>query len=319
MADSERGDSRRLLAAFLAAVLLHIVFFAVLAIVHLAENPSPIPVSVELAPGALGGLGLSASASASPQPMGQAQPGRSQAQPSRSAGGQGFVIPKPRQGSSAEAYQPTGPAFREEGNQAAQPSSAQRATSPVQEPVFPAAKTSEQGTGAASGGGGTRGGAPARGVLVQGGGNAPAQGSLNLNSFNTSPAAVQGAGSPPAGEGGGEGGGGGGGNSIAGSGGGQGSYRFQWEQPAAGQARKLLAAPQPKIPLWVSKEGLSLTVLISFTLTADGVVNDVNVEGSSGYNEVDAAVSEAVRHWRFSPDPSARSIHGLIPYAIRAR
>jgi TonB family protein len=69
----------------------------------------------------------------------------------------------------------------------------------------------------------------------------------------------------------------------------------------------------------VSKQGLSLTVLVAFTLTPDGILRDVNVEASSGYNEVDAAVMEAVRLWRFGADPSAQAIHGLIPYVIRAR
>jgi TonB family protein len=69
----------------------------------------------------------------------------------------------------------------------------------------------------------------------------------------------------------------------------------------------------------VSKEGLSLTVLVSFTLTPDGFLRDVNVEGSCGYNEVDAAVLEAVRLWRFNASPSSPDIHGLITYAIRAR
>ena len=102
-------------------------------------------------------------------------------------------------------------------------------------------------------------------------------------------------------------------------GGGQGDFRFLWDQPEAGKARRLLSSSQPRIPEWVSKEGLSLTVLVSFTLTPDGLLSDVNVEASSGYNDVDEAVSEAVRLWRFSADPSARPIHGQIPYAVRAR
>ena len=315
--DSRSGDSRRLLTALLIAILLHILFFAALAIIRLAENPSPLPVSVDLAPGTLGGLAVGPGPLAPAQPVVR-QPGRAQA--SRSGSDQGFVIPTPRQGSSTEGYQPTGPSFREEGSRAARPSSAQQATSPVQEPVFPSSKTSQQGTGPVTTGGGTQGGAPAKGVgvVVQGGGNTPAKGSLDLGSLDASAASARGTG-PGTEEGGGGGGGGGGGSSAASGGGGKGSYRFRWDQPEAGQARKLLDAPQPKIPLWVSKEGLSLTVLISFTLTPDGILDDVNIEGSSGYNEVDAAVSEAIRHWRFSPDPSARPIHGLIPYAIRAR
>lgn len=307
--DSQNADSRRLLTALLLAVVLHVLFFAALAIIRLAESPSPLPVSVDLAPGTLGGLAIGPGPAAQPLVR---QPGRPQ--PSTSGSEQGYTIPTPRQGPSTEGYQPTGPAFRVEGNRAAQPSNAQQATSPVQEPVFPSSKTSQQGTGAVTTGGGTRGGAPGKGVgvLVQGGGNAPAKGSLDLGSLDASAAAAQGTGQ-------GSEEGGGGGRSNAAGGGGRGSYRFQWDQPEAGQARNLLAAPQPQIPLWVSKEGLSLTVLISFTLTPDGILDDVNIEGSSGYNEVDAAVTEAIRHWRFSADPSARPIHGLIPYAIRAR
>jgi TonB family protein len=100
---------------------------------------------------------------------------------------------------------------------------------------------------------------------------------------------------------------------------GQDDFRFRWDQPEAAQARKLLSAPQPQIPAWVSKQGLSLTVLVNFTLTPDGFLRDVNVEASSGFNDVDAAVMEAVQLWRFSPDPSAHPIHGMIPYGIRAR
>jgi len=313
---SERGDSRRLLTAVLIAIILHIVFFGVLAIVRLAENPNPLPVSVDLAPGTLGGVAFGPGPSARAQQQ-ALQPGRSQAAQSRAGSDQGFVIPTPRQGSSTEGSRPTGPAFREAGNRAGQPSNAQEATSPVQEPVFPSSKASQQGTGPATTGGGARSGAPARGVgvLVEGGGNAPAKGSLDLGSFDASAAGARGSGGPA----GSEEGGGGGGPTVASGGGGQGGYRVQWDQPEAGQARKLLASPQPKIPLWVSKEGLSLTVLIAFTLTPDGILRDVNIEGSSGYNEVDAAVSEAIRHWRFSADPSARSIHGMIPYLIRAR
>ncbi len=309
----EPSDSRRFLTALLVAVLLHILFFAALAIVRLAESPTPAPVSVELAPGTLGGLAFAGTPSAQARAPVQALPGQSQTAPSRAGGGKEFVIPTPRQG-SMEGSQPTGPAFRTEGNRNFQTGGAPQATSPVQEPVFPSSKPS-QGTAPSSGG---AAGAPARGVgvLVEGGGQATSQGSLDLGSLDKSLAGVRGTGSQP----GGETGGGGGGGATAGSGGGgQGGYRFQWDQPAAAQERKLLSAPQPKIPLWVSKEGLTLTVLVTFTLTPDGILNNVNVEASSGYNEVDTLVSDAVRHWRFSPDPSARPIHGLIPYVIRAR
>ncbi len=302
--DSEHNDSRRLLAAFLAAVLAHIVLFAVFAIVRLTENPANLaPVSVELMPGTLSGPLLAGP----PAPQAQVRPSQS------SGGSPGFVIPTPRQ--NAQAAMPSGPAFRVEGPSTAQSASAPQATSPVQEPVFPHVSNPQQGTAPASAGGGTETGAPAKGVLVQGGAQAPVQGSLNLGSLNFSNA--QGSGAEPGVQSGGGGGGGGGGAGVSPGGGGQGN--IHWDQPEAAKARKLLSSPQPQIPAWVSKQGLSLTVLVVFTLTPDGFLRDVNLEASSGYPEVDAAVMEAVRLWRFSPAPSSGNIHGMIPYVIRAR
>lgn len=293
MMDPEHSDSRRLLAAFLVAVLLHIIVFALFAIVRLESPPNLAPVSVDLVPGTIGGPAL---------PLGPPQAAASTRTQSRSGSEQGFVIPTPRQSTSTAPSQPSGPAFREAGPRNFQTGSVPQATSPVQEPVFPHVKTAQEGTGAATSGGGAPAGAPARGVLVEGGGQAPAKGSLDLGSLDTSLAAgAQGTGGQP----------------ETGTGGGQGS--IQWDQPGAAKDRTLLASPQPRIPQWVSKEGLNLTVLVTFTLTPDGLLRDVNVEASSGYNEVDAAVMEALRLWRFSADPSAGNIHGQIPYAIRAR
>ena len=307
MMEPQHSDSRRLLTAFLVAVLLHILVFVLFAIVRLESPPNLAPVSVDLVPGTLSGPAL---------PAGQPQVAATAMTQSRGGSSQGFVIPTPRQSSSTGPTQPTGPAFREAGPSNFQAGGAQPATSPVQEPVFPRVKTPQEG-GAAATGGGAPSGAPAHGVLVEGGGQAPAKGALDLGSLDKSLAAgAQGSGGQ---EEAASGSGGGGGGNAGQGGGGTGDLRFQWDQPGAAKARKLLADPQPKIPQWVSKEGLSLTVLVTFTLTPDGLLRNVNVEASSGYNEVDAAVVEAVRLWRFSADPSAGTIHGQLPYAIRAR
>ncbi|HUI69054.1 MAG TPA: TonB family protein [Spirochaetia bacterium] len=313
MTDQGRSDSRRLLAAFLAAVLLHIVAFIAFAIVRFAENAmNPPPVSVELLPGALGGPALA----------GPPETGAQQSSSARTAARPGvspepsFVIPTPRSGAGSQATQPTGPAFRVAGPSSAQTSSAPEATSPVQEPVFSHVTNPQAGTQTVTGGGGATAGGPAQGVLVEGGGQAAATGSLDLGSLDKSLAAAQGSGSEPGVE---SGGGGSGQAGVGTGGGGKGAYRFQWDQPEAAKDRRLLASPQPRIPQWVSKQGLSLTVLVAFTLTPDGLLRDVTVEGSSGWNDVDAAVTEAVRSWKFSPDPAAHNIHGLIPYIIRAR
>jgi TonB family protein len=48
-------------------------------------------------------------------------------------------------------------------------------------------------------------------------------------------------------------------------------------------------------------------------------VSQPRLEKSSGYSDVDAAVVEAVRLWRFSADQSAGPIRGQVPYEIRPR
>ncbi|MGA2766584.1 MAG: TonB family protein [Spirochaetia bacterium] len=318
------SDSRRLLIALLAAVLLHVCFFAALAIIRLAQPPLQLTtLSVDLAPGTLGGMALTAEpAQAGPALRGQPQsqlPAQTRATAPNASTAGSFTIPTPRQGQTESESRPTGPSFRTSGSPTGgQPNFTQSATTPVQEPVFkPSRSQSQASTGSASqgGGGGT---APSRavGVLVQGGGQAPAKGSLDLGSLDKSLAQGR--------QAGGQGGtalqGGGGQEGRGGAvGGGQGDFRFRWDQPEAGKARRLLSSQQPRIPAWVSKEGLTLMVLVSFTLTPDGVLSDVNVEASSGYNEVDAAVSEAVRLWRFNADPTSPPIHGRIPYMIRAQ
>ncbi len=146
----------------------------------------------------------------------------------------------------------------------------------------------------------------------------PGGGSLDLGSLDT---ALAGAGTgkggtPPRG---------GGGTSVSGGGGtgegagGQGGFSISWDRPAAGRERKLLAAPKPKIPGWVGKEGLTLRVAVSFSVSPEGVVSQPRLGKSSGYSDVDAAVVEAVRLWRFSAAPSAGTIRGQVPYEIRPR
>ena len=311
---SERGDSRRFMKAFVLAVLGHVILFLVFAIILLTESSSTLaPVSVELVPGTLGEPALAG------PPVAAAQQAQA---PARQSGGgaQGFVIPTPRQGPAAPSL-PSGPAFRTAGPAGAQAPNAPQAASPVQEPVFPHAPSTQQGTSAfPSGGSGGSGGGPAasgpaRGVLVQGGGQAPVKGSLNLQSLDSGFANAQGSGAAPAGE---SGGGGAGGTSSTAGGAGQGTG-IHWDQPEAASDRKLLSAPKPEIPEWVSKQGFNLTVLVSFSLTADGFLRDVNIEASSGFPAVDAAVMEAVREWRFSRDPSAHPINGMITYHIKAQ
>ncbi len=87
----------------------------------------------------------------------------------------------------------------------------------------------------------------------------------------------------------------------------------------AGRARQLLNAPKPKVPDWVGSQGARLSVTVTFTVGADGLVSKASVAVSSGYADVDAAVLAAIRSWRFTAVGSAEPLHGTIPYVIRAQ
>lgn len=87
-----------------------------------------------------------------------------------------------------------------------------------------------------------------------------------------------------------------------------------WDDPS--QGREPTYTPRPQIPAWVSEQGLSLQVVVSFELAPQGVLRDVKVEQSSGYSDVDAAVLEALRRWKFRPVSSDRTVTGRLPYTI---
>ena len=93
-----------------------------------------------------------------------------------------------------------------------------------------------------------------------------------------------------------------------------GGFVIQWEDPA--QGRLPLSAPLPKLPEWVSRRGQRLKVIVGFFLTPQGILTNVTVEESSGYSDVDAAVIEAVRRWKFNPVSGSRNVRGRVPYLI---
>ncbi len=99
---------------------------------------------------------------------------------------------------------------------------------------------------------------------------------------------------------------------------GTGGGPITWAEAGAGRARQLVNAPKPKMPAWVGSQGLNLSVTVTFTVGADGLVSMASVAKSSGYGDVDAAVLDAIRRWRFTAVGSAEPLHGTIPYVIRA-
>jgi TonB family protein len=49
------------------------------------------------------------------------------------------------------------------------------------------------------------------------------------------------------------------------------------------------------------------------------VVSTATVDRSSGYADVDSAVIDAIRRWRFTPASGGGSVKGVIPYVIKTR
>lgn len=87
-----------------------------------------------------------------------------------------------------------------------------------------------------------------------------------------------------------------------------------WDDPS--QGREPTYTPRPQIPAWVSDQGLRLQVVVSFELTPQGVLRNVKVDQGSGYSDVDSAVLEALRRWKFRPVSSSRTVTGRLPYTI---
>ncbi len=97
-----------------------------------------------------------------------------------------------------------------------------------------------------------------------------------------------------------------------------GAPSIEWEDARRG--RTLLSSPAlPVIPEWVKREGLNLSVMVSFEVTPQGHTTTLNVKQSSGYSDVDSAVLEAVRKLRFNPIADNRNVRGVIRYIISAR
>ncbi len=91
-------------------------------------------------------------------------------------------------------------------------------------------------------------------------------------------------------------------------------FVIEWEDPAAG--REAVSMVLPRIPQWVSEQGLRLKVVVAFVLTPQGILSAVHLEESSGYSDVDSAVLEAVRKWKFKAVRSSRQVRGRLPYRI---
>ncbi len=103
------------------------------------------------------------------------------------------------------------------------------------------------------------------------------------------------------------------------AGSGSGNVSVAWDDPEAGKDRKLLSSPEAVAPDWVKRQGLLMTAIVAVTVTPDGLVSQPRVVRSSGYADVDRAVLEAVRRWRFSAADTTRSESARVSYTMSPR
>jgi TonB family protein len=335
--DDPDRERRRSLASLGAALGVHLVLLAAFALgLGALTPPTTIPeVTIELlgasgtggepAPGSGGGAGAPGPAAA------PAGPAASLPASAAAPGGPGgFTIPTPRAPAPDSSAPAGSPAFRQSGGRTGVvqgiPSTPSLQPGPD---VAPIRQGSGSGTAAASGSGATS--VQRSGTAVAVGGSTGTGGSLDLGKLDkalASGGSGTGGGAGGTGTGGGSGSGGSGGGGAGGSGsGGSGSgggstgsgaanYPVQWGSDG-GEGRKMVITSPVKLPAWVSQQGLTLSVTVSFIVLDNGVISGVTVKQSSGYALVDQAVVDAIRLCQFNPAPNAPPVSGIIPYLIR--
>ncbi len=300
--------SRKLSIAFAAAVALHAALLIPMFAANTLQMISSGPMVVDLQAEDIDtGTSAAAVAPAAPEPaaaaavaVAPAAPAAPAAAPARTAssGASDFVIPTPKTAvDPGAAPASAAPSFRTSGGQTG-------VTAPLGSPdVQP--KPSNMTSGSASATAPTKGSA----TTVQGP-QGSASGSLDYGSLDQSLKGSSPAGSTA-------------GTAKAASAGTPGpsatggSSGIQWSRPSVN--REPLFELNPKIPAWVGQQGLGLKVTVSFTVLPDGTVTSPKVEKTSGYADVNAAVLEALRSWRFKEDPTSPAVTGVLTYVIRVK
>jgi TonB family protein len=84
------------------------------------------------------------------------------------------------------------------------------------------------------------------------------------------------------------------------------------------QNRAILEKYLPRYPRWAEEQGLECNVTIHFFVFPDGSVkNNLYVEQSSGYAEMDNLAMKALREFKFAPIPGGEEQEGGIIFYFR--
>ncbi|MBP7792525.1 MAG: TonB family protein [Candidatus Goldbacteria bacterium] len=81
------------------------------------------------------------------------------------------------------------------------------------------------------------------------------------------------------------------------------------------EGRQILVAKKPSYPRWAQEQGLEATVTIYFVVRPDGTVKDnLIIERSSNYPELDNLAKEALLQFKFAPIPGSDDQSGYATF-----
>ena len=71
------------------------------------------------------------------------------------------------------------------------------------------------------------------------------------------------------------------------------------------------------LPAWIVREASKAEVVLSFILAPDGSVEDVYLDKSSGYPQLDNLLIASVRAWKFSNPTGSERVIGTFTYKVQ--
>ena len=82
---------------------------------------------------------------------------------------------------------------------------------------------------------------------------------------------------------------------------------------------RLISSKPPRYPIESRRKREQGTVELMITLTPDGTVGKIWVSKSSGFTRLDKAALDAVRDWRWAPNPDGKPLTGWLPFPFVLR
>ena len=69
-------------------------------------------------------------------------------------------------------------------------------------------------------------------------------------------------------------------------------------------------ALRSSLPDWVIRQEVKAVVIVSFLVGSDGYITNLNIDKSSGYTDIDQAVVQSMRVWKFSNPTGRENVPG---------